>query len=90
MRWMATPLAAVAACAVALAAAQQSPTPQTTFRGGVDLVQLDVSVLDRDRRPVQGLTPGDFIVRIDGRQLPVVAFKAVDLPPMPAPRARHG
>ena len=84
MSWSAGSLAAVAACGVALAAAQEAPAPQMTFRTGVDLVQLDVSVLDNDRRPVQGLTVKDFTVRIDGRQMPIAVFKAVALPP-PAP-----
>jgi VWFA-related protein len=51
-------------------------------------VQLDVSVVNRDRQPIRGLTASDFTVLIDGRREPVVAFKAVDLPPAPpAPAA---
>jgi hypothetical protein len=42
-----------AVAVVAVGAARQAPPPQApTFRTGVDLIQLDVSVLDRDRRPV--------------------------------------
>ena len=55
-------------------------TPQTTFRSGVDLVTIDVSVFDGDRRPVRGLTAADFTVREGGRVLPIVTFKAIDLP----------
>jgi hypothetical protein len=41
-------------------AGQQLPPAQPpTFRTGVDAVQLDVSVLDRQRRPVRGLTASD-------------------------------
>ena len=66
---------------VALAA--QAP-PQ--FRSGVDLVHLDVSVLDKDRRPVRGLTPADFTIFEDGRPQSVAAFSAIDLPdPEPPP-----
>jgi hypothetical protein len=32
------------------------------FRSGVELVQLDVVVLDSQRRPVTGLTPADFTI----------------------------
>src|SRR4051794_31980199 len=34
--------------------AAQSQTP--VFKAGVDLVQLDVSVLDKHRQPIRGLT----------------------------------
>lgn len=54
--------------------------PQATFRGGVDLVQVDVVVLDKQRRPVLGLTAADFTVTEGGQQLPVEAFAAVRLP----------
>lgn len=67
-----------------LEAGQQAPP---TFRSAVDLVTLDVSVLDRNRRPVKGLTAADFTVFEDGRPQLVVAFNAVDLPDVPPPTA---
>ncbi len=80
-----TQAVAILAGATAFAAAQ---APQTTFRTGVELVQLDVSVLDQNRQPVRGLTAPDFTVLIDGRPQTVVAFNAVELPPPPtAPTA---
>ncbi len=67
---------------VALLSAQQSP-PQ--FRSRVDLVHLDVSVLDQNRRPVKGLTAADFTIFEDGKPQAVTAFDAIDLPdPRPA------
>lgn len=72
--------------AALVSAAQQTAPPQ--FRSSVDLVHLDVSVLDRDRRPVRGLTATDFEVFEEGRPQTVQAFSAVDLPdPEPAPVA---
>jgi hypothetical protein len=66
------------------AGAQDGP-PQAPFRSGVDVIVFDVSVLDKNRHPVAGLTPSDFTVQIDGQPRPVVAFRAVDLPtPVPA------
>jgi VWFA-related protein len=51
-----------------------------TFRTGVDLVYLDVSVLDRDRKPMRGLTADDFELFEDGKPQVVSTFSAVDIP----------
>lgn len=63
---------------------QQSPTPPTqappVFHAGVDLVQVDVSVLDKNRQPVRGLTAADFLVRENGNLQKIETFAAVDLP----------
>jgi len=59
--------------------AQQSPLP--TFRTGIDVVQIDVTVLDKDRQPVRGLTAEDFTILDRGKPQPIVAFSAVDVPP---------
>ena len=73
---------AVLVCAPA---GQQVPPAQPpTFRTGVDAVQLDVSVLDRQRRPVRGLTASDFTVLEDGKPREIVAFSAIELPLPPA------
>jgi VWFA-related protein len=53
---------------------------QTTFRSGIDLVQLDVVVLDKQRRPVTGLAAADFTILQDGKRVPIEAFAAVTLP----------
>jgi VWFA-related protein len=55
----------------------QPPPPQ--FRSGVDLVHLDVSVLDRHRRPVRGLAASDFTILEDGVPQEVTVFSAVDI-----------
>jgi VWFA-related protein len=48
--------------------------PQTpTFRSTTSLVLVDVSVLDQDGRPVAGLGPDDFEVRLNGQVRPVTA-----------------
>jgi VWFA-related protein len=66
----------------AVSGAQQNPPP--TFRANVDLIQLDVSVLDKAHQPVRGLTAADFTVLVDGVPRAVIAFKAVELPkPVP-------
>jgi len=56
-----------------------SQTPPPTFRGGVDVVQLDVSALDQKRRPVTDLQQAEFTVLEDGKPRPIVAFVPVAL-----------
>jgi VWFA-related protein len=53
------------------------------------MVVLDVSVLDRDRRPVRGLKASDFTVLEDGQPQKVSNFEAFDFedPVPPAPSA---
>src|SRR5262245_36432047 len=80
---LAAPFAFRASPSASQVAATQSAAPQTTFRAGVDLVQVDVSVLDKNRRPVRGLTVSDFTLLDEGKPRPIVAFSAVDLPEKP-------
>jgi hypothetical protein len=53
--------------------------PPLIFRAGVDAVQLEVSVLDRERRPIRDLTARDFLVREDGRPQPIIDVQAIHL-----------
>ena len=84
--------AVAVACLVVLAASGEPPraqTPSQTFRTGVDLVQVDVTVLDHDRRPIRDLTEADFTVLEDGKPRPIAAFTPVELPPPdPEPPAK--
>src|SRR5262245_52022307 len=72
--WLAINVAVIVA-----GAAQQQSNPQPAFRTAVDVVQVDVSVLDKDRKPVQGLTTADFTILEDGKPRPIVAFVPVNL-----------
>ena len=68
----------------AIAAVSEQEIPR--FKSGVDVVQFTVTVLDKDRRPVTGLTASDFDVLVDGKPRPLAAFAAVTLPDDPSVR----
>ncbi len=56
--------------------AQQQPV---TFRSGVTLVGVDVTVLDKDGRPVAGLTAEDFQITLNGKLQPVRTLSYVEV-----------
>jgi VWFA-related protein len=60
---------ALALTVVAAPSAQQQPTP--VFKGRVDLVTLDVTVVDKDGHPVADLKPDDFVITLDKQRRPV-------------------
>jgi VWFA-related protein len=58
---------------------QQVPPPR--FTAGVDLVQIDVSVLDRHGAPVTGLSADDFVVLENGKPQQIRGFASIAVPP---------
>ena len=64
---------------------QTSQTP--VFRGGVDIVSLDVSVFDKNHQPIRDLKAADFIVLEDGKPRPIQGFSEVNIPDPPEPTA---
>jgi VWFA-related protein len=70
----------------------EPPAPQPIFRVGADVIRLDVSVLDKDRRPIHGLTTEDFTVNEEGKPQRVVAVAEIDAAandPAPTAWMRH-
>jgi VWFA-related protein len=85
-RFVFTPFAiftALLLCASIQAQSQRAPV----FRARVDLLQLDVTVLDKDGKPVRGLTKDDFIILEDKQPQTVQAFTEVDIPEAAPPDA---
>ena len=68
--------ASVLAAVVSGHAAQDAPR----FRGGVDLITVDVAAVDSKGKPVDDLGPRDFTVKVDGKPRAVVSadFMKVD------------
>ena len=73
----------IACCLLSGTALLTAQAPQ--FRSRVELVHLDVSVLDNNRRPVKGLAAEDFTIHEDGKPQQVMVFSAIDLPDPPPP-----
>ena len=63
--------------ALAAQTAQQRPT----FRSGVDLIEVDVTVVDGDSYPITDLQASDFSVTVDGEPRRVVQAQFVSLRP---------
>ena len=52
--------------AVSAALAAQTAQQRPTFRSGIDLIEVDASVIDGDGLPIADLQPSDFSVTVDG------------------------
>jgi VWFA-related protein len=50
------------------------------FKSDVTLTRVDVQVLDRDGRAVTGLGVKDFVLRLDGKVLPIHNFASESMP----------
>lgn len=57
----------------------QEPQNQPTFRTSVDVVAVDVSVIDRDGRPVHDLKADEFALKVDGRTRHVRSAEYISL-----------
>jgi VWFA-related protein len=77
MRTRAALFLLAAGCAGAATLAQEQPQ-RPSFKTGVQLLRIDVSVLDDNRQPVRGLQASDFTVLEDGQPRPIRAFTPVD------------
>ena len=71
---------AIAGAVVLVAQVASQQPQQPVFRAGIDVVQVDVSVLDKTRRPIRGLNAADFTVLENGVPQAVVAFVPIDVP----------
>ena len=73
-------LAGAFAASLLVSVASGGPQPPPTFRADVELVRVDVTVVDRDGRPVTDLVAADFEVVEKGRPREVVSLERVEVP----------
>jgi VWFA-related protein len=72
-------------CGGPLLSAQQAvPDPPPQFRSGVEVVNIDVNVLDKQGLPLRGLAASDFTVTVAGQPRRVVTAEYVDASAAPA------
>ena len=64
-------------CAVGLKAQQTGPQQPPRFRSTIDVIQVDVAVVDRNKRPVSGLSAADFTLLENGKPQEIVGFAEV-------------
>jgi Ca-activated chloride channel family protein len=75
--------AVLATVAIVTAAVAVSAQQQPTFKAGVDLVNFGVMVVDRQGKPITGLTADDFEIVENGKKQSVTFFAAGDLEAAP-------
>ena len=71
-------------CVVVFATAvvsAQTSQQRPTFRSGVEVIEIDVSVIDGDGRPITDLEAPEFTVTVDGEPRRVVQAQFVSLRP---------
>ena len=80
-------MSAIAAVALSGAVAAQQPP---MFRSGVELIEVDATVLDRDGNPIPDLRAADFSVTVEGEPRTVVQAQFISLrAPAASPGARE-
>ena len=72
------------AAATVFAAPSEVDRQQPTFRSGVDIVQVDVVVVDKDGHPVRGLKQSDFAIRDRGKPQAISTFEEIGREPRAA------
>src|SRR5436190_12923089 len=76
---------ALAACVLAAVSAQSPQAP--VFRSGVEVLEVDVSVVDGQGKPVPDLQALEFIVSVDGQPRRVVSSEFISDVSPASPRA---
>jgi VWFA-related protein len=66
------------AVACGIAAADDETTP--VFRSDVSMGRIDALVMDRSQHPIRGLQKDDFLLRQDGKPIPIRDLAHEDLP----------
>ena len=74
-------LVALVVVVATAAVSAQPPQERPTFRSGVDVIEVDVTVIDGDGRPIPDVEASEFTVSIDGDPRNVVQAQFIWLRP---------
>ena len=84
LRWLIVAVLGVLGVVGASALAQQADQQPPRFRSSVEVTSIDVAVVDGQGKPLMGLMPADFTVRVDNKPRTVVSAEWVPLAAEPA------
>src|SRR5664279_2583680 len=56
------------------------PSDTVVFKSDVALTRVDAQVLDRDGRAIKGLEVEDFVLKVDGKVVPIRNFASENMP----------
>ena len=79
MRSRPTAVMAVVLTLLPLGLLAQQPPQRPTFRAGIDLIEIDVTVVNSQGEPVEDLRAPEFTVTVDGEPRNVVTAEFIDL-----------
>jgi VWFA-related protein len=68
------------ALSIALALLLQASAPSQRFKSSIDVVQVDVSAIDGNGRPITDLKADEFELRVDGRPRRITSVQFVSVP----------
>ena len=77
---MRRPVALVAVCVVTMLLSHRGAAQEAVFKAGVDIVEVAVTVTNRDERFVDALTKDDFVIYDDGQRRDIVTFSSERVP----------
>jgi hypothetical protein len=66
--------------ALVMATCLSAKDDDVVFKSDVSLTRVDAQVLDRDGHAVTGLQVNDFVLRVDGRVMPIRNFASENMP----------
>ena len=79
MRSRPTAVMAVVLTLLPLGLLAQQPPQRPTFRAGIDLIEIDVTVVNSQGEPVEDLRAPEFTVTVDGEPRNVITAEFIDL-----------
>src|SRR4051812_18990675 len=75
-------MSALALTVLLVALPHVAPAQQPVFRGGIEVIEVDTSVVDDKGHPVADLRGPEFTVTVDGKPRKVISAEFVNVRPV--------